>query len=206
MYHRGVAHIRLLKTHRKTTELLEVTKEILHQMTPLVHLPVVVDLIDAIRSNHRRRTALFQLVAAGRCCVGPVQSAPRTRRHQASVWRWPGSSTKSQPLQLPRASTITLSDRWLGFGSPFCPGTVLMRTMVPSMSTYRSRHRPFENALEDAFECPPAEALKAPSSTARTRRASHATANRYDQQALVIDASFIPKSSTHTYRVLAQFV
>ena len=35
MKHRGKAHIRLLKTHRKTTEPLEMTKEILHQMTPV---------------------------------------------------------------------------------------------------------------------------------------------------------------------------
>ena len=51
MNHRGVTDIGLLKTHRKTTEVLEFTKEILHQMTPFVHLHVVVDLIDAIRPS-----------------------------------------------------------------------------------------------------------------------------------------------------------
>ena len=34
MNHRGKTHVRLLKTHRQTTELLEVTEEILYQMTP----------------------------------------------------------------------------------------------------------------------------------------------------------------------------
>ena len=36
MNHRGVAGIRLLETHRKATEVLELAKVILHQMTPLI--------------------------------------------------------------------------------------------------------------------------------------------------------------------------
>lgn len=74
MKHRGKARIRLLKTHRKTTELLEMTKEMLHQMTPLVHLHVVCNGLDAMRSggNHRRHTPIFQLVAQGVAVVSSL--------------------------------------------------------------------------------------------------------------------------------------
>ena len=74
MNHRGVADIRLLETHRKATKVLELAKEILHQMTPLIHLRVVLDLIDAIRPgrNHYRSATGLQLGAQLVAVVGFV--------------------------------------------------------------------------------------------------------------------------------------
>ena len=60
MNHRGVTDIGLLKTHRKTTEGLEFTKEGLHQMTPLSLYTTKLCLVEGVEKRFGRPEHLPQ--------------------------------------------------------------------------------------------------------------------------------------------------
>ena len=152
MNHRGKAHLRLLKTQRKTTELLEITKEILYQMTPLIHLHVVVNGLDTIRSggNHRRRITLLQLLAQGVAVVGPVGNQrlefnaikPGINADQIMALTGKQHEIRQVAQSVDHhadfgAWTTPRATDGLALGPPFAPAPCWWsRTMVPSMSRY----------------------------------------------------------------------
>ena len=73
MHHRDVANICLLETHRKATKVLEFAEIILHQMTPLIHLRVVLDLMDNGRVEKEGSRTSWRVMRA----VQGTHSRPR---------------------------------------------------------------------------------------------------------------------------------
>jgi hypothetical protein len=170
-----VADIALVITRRNTTETLEMTKEILHQMAPAILVKVALNhlytiapgwnhgLRPASSSRKRLKSKALSAISASKSNPSINPSTPR------QSWRWPGNRTKR--TKLPNASTKATilvlrpprNDRWPG-GPFFCSRAMLVDAHDGTLDKHILEVGVFgqdlEYLLEDALFGPSSEALE----------------------------------------------